>query len=150
MMRLSKKDREIVKQKFGGRCAYCGCDLPEKGWHADHVTPCMRKLEVVPKEERRNPLSFELRHNGEYTSPGANNIDNMWPACAPCNLFKSTFSVEMFREQIAEQVNRAAKSSVNYRTALRFGLIKETGVNVEFWFERFQSASGGVVVVEEE
>ncbi len=36
-MALTKKQREKLRMKFGGRCAYCGCELPEKGWHADHV-----------------------------------------------------------------------------------------------------------------
>ncbi|HHR4690493.1 TPA: HNH endonuclease, partial [Salmonella enterica] len=36
-MSLTKKQRAELRMKFGGRCAYCGCVLPEKGWHADHV-----------------------------------------------------------------------------------------------------------------
>lgn len=36
-MALTKKQREKLRMKFGGRCAYCGCELPEKGWHAGHV-----------------------------------------------------------------------------------------------------------------
>lgn len=36
-MSLTKKQRAELRMKFGGRCAYCGCELPEKGWHADHV-----------------------------------------------------------------------------------------------------------------
>lgn len=37
-MALTKKQRAILREKFGGKCAYCGCELPEKGWHADHVS----------------------------------------------------------------------------------------------------------------
>lgn len=29
-MALTKKQREKLRMKFGGRCAYCGCELPEK------------------------------------------------------------------------------------------------------------------------
>ena len=28
-MALTKKQREKLRMKFGGRCAYCGCELPE-------------------------------------------------------------------------------------------------------------------------
>lgn len=137
LMRISKKDRELIKAKFGGKCAYCGCDLPEKGWHADHVAPCLRRMEVVPVEDRKNRYAFELRHNGEFIRPEANRLDNMFPACAPCNLFKSSFSLELFRSEISKQAERAMKTSVNHRTAMRFGLIVETGIEVEFWFEKF-------------
>ncbi len=37
--KISKIQRAELRMKFGGRCAYCGCKLPEKGWHADHVEP---------------------------------------------------------------------------------------------------------------
>ncbi|EQZ24729.1 hypothetical protein G977_04718 [Escherichia coli UMEA 3585-1] len=36
-MALTKKQREKLRMKFGGRCAYCGCELTEKGWHAEVV-----------------------------------------------------------------------------------------------------------------
>ena len=35
-MKLNKKQREKLKQKYGGNCAYCGCELGNK-WHADHI-----------------------------------------------------------------------------------------------------------------
>jgi hypothetical protein len=41
-MALTKKQRAELRMKFGGRCAYCGCELPEKGWHADHVEAALR------------------------------------------------------------------------------------------------------------
>ena len=40
-MKLTKAQREQVRLKFGGKCAYCGCDLPER-WHADHIEPIGR------------------------------------------------------------------------------------------------------------
>ncbi|HCR5976064.1 TPA: HNH endonuclease, partial [Shigella flexneri] len=29
-MALTKKQRAELRMKFGGRCAYCGCELGEK------------------------------------------------------------------------------------------------------------------------
>ncbi len=39
-MALTKKQREKLRMKFGGRCAYCSCELPEKGWHATMFRRC--------------------------------------------------------------------------------------------------------------
>ncbi|MDI8841786.1 YjfK family protein, partial [Salmonella enterica subsp. enterica serovar Anatum] len=42
---------------------------------------------------------------------------------------------EMFREQVSLQVERGRKSSMNFRTAERFGLIEAVDKPVVFWFE---------------
>ena len=115
-MALNKKQREIVWQKSDGYCWYCGDTLPEKGWHADHFEPIYRQ-------------------GGELWKPENDVIENIVPACAPCNLFKSVFSVEEFRREIKLQVIRARKTSVNFRTAERFGMIKEDIKPVVFWYE---------------
>lgn len=39
---MNKSDRLKIFNKFGGRCAYCGCEL-QKGWHVDELMPCKRK-----------------------------------------------------------------------------------------------------------
>ncbi|MBY4887729.1 HNH endonuclease [Pantoea sp. DY-15] len=135
-MKLTTKQRSALRMKFGGRCAYCGCLLPEKGWHADHVEPVLRISEI--DEVARKKGLWKLRNTGDVTYASRENIENHYPACAPCNLFKATFSVEVFREQIAKQVERARASSVNFRTAERFGQIEVTQAPVIFWFERYR------------
>lgn len=42
-MRLKKAEREQVRLKYGGHCAYCGVVLGDR-WHADHLTPVVREL----------------------------------------------------------------------------------------------------------
>ncbi len=42
-MALTKKQRTELRMKFGGRCAYCGCELSDK-WHADHVEAVRRNI----------------------------------------------------------------------------------------------------------
>ncbi len=137
-MKLSKKQREELKKKFGGRCAYCGCELPEKGWHADHVEAVIRDFEMIsaPAWSRSSHVA---RQTGKVFRPENDTIENLFPACAPCNLFKATYSVEGFRKEISAQADRARAYSVNFRTAERFGLIQITSVPVVFWFERYQS-----------
>jgi len=132
---LTKKQREQLKNKYNGKCAYCGCDLPDKGWHADHIEPVMRVSEQDEEAAKRGV--WKLKATGEHLTEGRDVIENMNPACAPCNLFKMTYSIDMFRKQIEAQIERARKSSVNFRTAERFGLIEIIDKPVKFYFEEF-------------
>lgn len=137
MSKLTKKQRAELRQMFGGRCAYCGCELPETGWHADHAEPVMRVLEQDMQAKEKG--LFKLKDTGKVWHADRDCAENLYPACAPCNLFKATFSIEMFREQIAAQAERARLYSVNFRTAERFGQIQVTNAPVVFWFERYDA-----------
>lgn len=112
--------REVIKSKFGGKCAYCGCELGKK-WHVDHVKAVYRNR----------------GYDGGMWKPEHDCEDNKFPACVPCNLFKSVFSIEEFRNEISLQAERARKHSVNFRTAERFGLIEIKQKPVVFWFEQY-------------
>lgn len=79
-MYISKKDREIIRMKFGGKCAYSGTDL-EPDWQVDHVEPIVRNWWT-------NTVMFEKEHN----------IDNMFPAQKLINHYKHSFSIEGFRK----------------------------------------------------
>ncbi|EAZ1917424.1 HNH endonuclease [Salmonella enterica subsp. enterica serovar Newport] len=135
-MALTRKQRERLRMKFGGRCAYCGCVLPEKGWHADHVQAVLRKSERCMKAAEKG--IFRLKTTGEVFRPEADCPENIFPSCAPCNLLKTTYSLEMFRKQVSLQVERGCRSSVNFRTAERFGLISVVNKPVVFWFEQYE------------
>lgn len=138
-MKLSKVQREELRGMFGGRCAYCGCELPEKGWHADHVQAAFRKWEFG---ERRADGTRKIIYSGEHWKPENDVQENLFPACAPCNLFKSTFSLEDFRENIAAQADRARQYCVNFRTAERFGQVQVTASPIVFWFEQCVQKAG--------
>jgi 5-methylcytosine-specific restriction endonuclease McrA len=116
-MALSKKDRKKVYEKSNGFCWYCGCDISEMRWQADHVKPIYRNWDIKPK------------HAGEDT------LENLVPTCAKCNNHKHSFSVEDFRREISLQVERARKSSTNFRTAERYGMIEVIEKPIVFWFE---------------
>lgn len=121
-MKLSKKQREQLKQKFGGRCAYCGCELGAK-FHADHIEAVLRNIGKDYAMDR----------------PENDTIGNLFPSCAPCNLYKMSDSLEGFRKRIATQVEVTRRASRSYRTAEAFGLVSATGNPVMFWFERYQT-----------
>lgn len=80
---------------------------------------------------------FRLKSTGDVFRPEVDCPENLVPACAPCNLLKTTYSLETFRMQIALQVERGRRHSVNFRTAERFGLIQVMNKPVVFWFEQF-------------
>lgn len=116
-MASKKICRKTIKQKFGGLCAYCGCQLSDK-FHVDHVNAVFRDGKQMQRPENHKE-------------------DNLYPACIQCNLFKATFTIEEFRQEIASQVDRARRFSVNFRTAERFGMVTVNSYPIVFWFEKF-------------
>lgn len=114
--------RNTIHEKFDGRCAYCGKDITLKQMQVDHIVPLFR-----------NDTNEALERMGIIR--GTNTIDNLNPACARCNRYKSTMTIENFRKQISLQVERLEKRSWNYRMAKDFNLITETNNDVKFYFE---------------
>ncbi len=49
---IPKSVRKQVYAKYNGHCAYCGCEIPEKGFNVDHLH-CLRNYEYT--EELINP-----------------------------------------------------------------------------------------------
>lgn len=114
---MKKHHRQSIYSKFGGRCAYCGCELP-KNWHADHVEPIVRNKDT-----------------NDCQRPENENIDNYYPACPSCNIQKNSFTVEQFRDNIQNFVNSLNQYSTQYKFAKKYGLIEETQKKVRFFFE---------------
>ena len=144
-MALSKKQRQLVWAKSGGRCWYCGCELPERGWHADHLEPVIRNDWAIKlqqdqdaRDSKRFGIDIERKHGiPKAVRPENDKLDNMVPACAPCNLFKATYDVEFFRSEIEAQIERVRKASSGFRIAERMGIIEaKPQEKVVFWFER--------------
>ena len=110
------KLRKIVFDKYSGKCAYCGCDLKTR-FTIDHIQPKLRKMWYSKKE------------------PGSNKLENYNPCCQSCNSSKNTLTIEDWRTQIKHKIFMLNRDSSTYRLAKRFGLIKETGIDVTFYFE---------------
>lgn len=124
---MKKADREKIFYKYGGRCAYCGCELT-KGWHVDHIEPIVRDFKYN-KDKRK----FE--QTGTCRNPENDNIENNNPSCGSCNRQKRSLSLEAFRQSIAQFVNSLNLYHNQYKFAKRYGLVKETGIEVKFYFE---------------
>lgn len=79
--------RKNLFAKYGGRCAYCGHVLPQRGWHRDHIEPILR--------HRGKRWTFSGR-NG-CSNPAGHRADNIVAACAACNLDKGNMDLETWR-----------------------------------------------------
>jgi 5-methylcytosine-specific restriction endonuclease McrA len=108
------KDRLKIYIMFDGRCAYCG-DKLKSNFHIDHVNP---------------------KYKG-----GINSKENLYPACPRCNIRKSVFTIEQFRHEISEQVNRLRRNSNQFRLAESFNQIYVTNYPVVFWFEKYNEGN---------
>ena len=127
-MKLSRSQRAELKQKYGGKCAYCGCELGDK-WHADHIEPIVRKSEWVK--------GVGCVQTGEQYFPENDNIQNMNPACQPCNNNKSTYSLESWRKSLNAYRTTIFRDSTAARHLDRFGLLEIKQAPIVFYFERF-------------
>lgn len=78
-MYISKKDRGLIKMKFGGKCAYTGTDLKDD-WQVEHVKPLVRNWWT-------NTAMF----------PEAHKLENMVPVQKIVNHYKGSLDLETFR-----------------------------------------------------
>lgn len=113
---IPKKIREEVYNKCNGHCGYCGCELDIKDMQVDHIES-VYLAELKGKEVNDNK-------------------DNYMPSCRMCNYYKSTSTIEQFREKLTTMLMRNVRLPFDYRLALKYGLVKEDVKPVEFYFEK--------------
>ena len=126
-MKLSKQQREQVRLRYGGRCAYCGEVLGAR-WCADHREPVRREMRWVPE--------VGLRRTGRVQRPEHDHIGNLMPSCAPCNNYKHDHDLETFRRNLQGACGVLSRNQPTYRHAIRFGLVQETQAPIVFFFEK--------------
>ena len=124
-MKLSKIQRAALREKFGGRCAYCGGVLGDK-WHADHIEPLVR--------------NDWLKTPREPDYPERDTLENMNPACPPCNIDKHSLSLESWRQMIQRSNEVLQRDVSTFRRAVRYGLVALSAEPVVFYFERVEPA----------
>ena len=111
---IPKSVRKLVFEKYNGHCAYCGCEIPEKGFNVDHLY-CIR--------------NYEHRED-------VHNIENLMPACGSCNRYKATMDIEIFRQQLQKIPDRLKRDVCTYNIALRYGMVQENREPIKFYFEK--------------
>ncbi len=117
---MTNKERQLIFEKYNGKCAYCGCMLT-RGWHIDHLKPIRRK-----KYKR-----------GECRYPQRECSENYMPACASCNINKHAMKLEDFRQLVAGFMKHLNERNTQYKIAKRYGLVIEQEKPVIFHFEQY-------------
>lgn len=130
-MKLNRTQRERLKMKFGGKCAYCGHDLSDR-WQADHVKPVNREFRWVPQKFGASKAVA----TGKMANPENDREDNLVPACPACNNDKHSSTLEQWRRRLEELPGVCQRNHSAFRHAVRFGLITPTPGPVVFYFER--------------
>lgn len=82
----------------------------------------------------RNDSDEQLKKWGKVR--GTNDISNLMPSCQSCNHYKSTFSLEEYREQLMLLRERLNKQHKIYSTSKRYRLIEEKPNKIVFFFEK--------------
>ena len=122
---IPKSVRKQVYAKYNGHCAYCGCEIPEKGFNVDHLH-CLRNYEYTE----------------EFTGIDVHDISNLMPSCGSCNRYKSTMDLETFREELQKIPDRLKRDVCTYNIALRYGMVQENREPIKFYFEKVGEADG--------
>lgn len=129
--RNTKAQRDQLRQKFGGKCAYCGAGL-DKAMHADHLKPVTR---ITRDQYGRSLPASEHRMMGAQH----NTVENMMPACAPCNLHKGGYSLEGWRDILQRSASILRRDTSTFRAGERFGIISAKERPVIFHFEQVRA-----------
>lgn len=141
-MKMSKKQREILKYKYGGNCSYCGVELGSR-WQCDHFKPVIRTSRYVKDDDGRRKIDGKGKPVIEYIMENPENdvIDNMMPSCCKCNNDKSSSDIEQWRKIIKHRLytlNNNPKYA-SYQKAKRYGLVVEVDIPIVFWYEKHNS-----------
>ena len=118
-----KINRQEVYDKCNGHCAYCGNFISIKQMQVDHIIPLFRN----DTEEQVNKFG---------RNKGTNDINNLNPSCRRCNKWKSTFSLEDFRNVIQTSINRLQRDTPNFNLEKDYNLININDAKVIFYFEK--------------
>ena len=116
--KLTKAERQEVYDKCGGHCAYCGCEITIQQMQVDHV------------------IAMGFYDAYKTIGQDLDTLKNMLPACRSCNHYKSTLTLERFRESIQAWHNVLMRDSVTYKNAVRFGMVIPNPKTVVFYFEK--------------
>lgn len=121
-IRKRKELKDNLFDKYNGRCAYCGSKIHRDDYHIDHIVS-----KNSFKKDRHSFYALGIDFEG---------FDNLNPSCYQCNIYKSTYSIEEFREYIERQINRLRKRVPGILLAEKYGLITYNDVEVVFYFEK--------------
>jgi 5-methylcytosine-specific restriction endonuclease McrA len=66
---------------------------------------------------------------------GSHEVDNLNPSCSRCNKWKSTWTLDQFRDVVETSIDRLERDTPNFRLAKDFGLLTVEKKKIQFYFE---------------
>lgn len=131
---MTKKKREAIKQKYGGRCAYSGTVLDDD-WQIDHLIP---KRMIIQKYN---------------TIKNHDNIENLIPCQKIINHYKRSMSLHDFRTWYMKDLHKRLKKlpknpkvqkSIKHKeyllkVASYFGITEDKPFSGIFYFETIKN-----------
>ncbi|MBA3675604.1 MAG: hypothetical protein H0W75_11740 [Chitinophagaceae bacterium] len=131
------KQRQIIFDKYNGKCAYCGCNLI-KGWHTSPI----------------QPIEIKVGEDGSMIEEN-NTISNIVGACVNCAMSKTHIgmngrtehlTIENFKKAILQSFDMM-KETPYYKRAIKFGLITESDIPLRFHFEQKEGLYNNITKV---
>ena len=122
--RIPKRQREAVFNKYGGRCAYCGCELTLRTMQVDHI---------------KAVYTSSLENDGVETQDDS--IDNLNSSCRQCNFYKGTLDIEQFRKKIMTTLYETCQNTFQAKLAKKLGMLTVKQFD-KFYFERINEKNG--------
>ena len=122
--RIPKRQREAVFNKYGGRCAYCGCELTLRTMQVDHI---------------KAVYASSLDNNGVETQD--DNLVNLNPSCRQCRFYKGTLDIEQFRKKIMTTLYETCQNTFQAKLAKKLGMLTVKQFD-KFYFERINEKNG--------
>lgn len=122
--RIPKQQREAVFNKYGGRCAYCGCELTPRTMQVDHI---------------KAVYTSSLENDGVETQD--DNLENLNPSCRQCNFYKGTLDIEQFRKKIMTTLYETCQNTFQAKLAKKLGMLTVKQFD-KFYFERINEKNG--------
>ena len=110
--RIDKETRRKMWERENRRCGYCGMKIGFGEVTIDHKIP--------------------------LSKGGPDCADNMVCSCRGCNLFKGDKTIEEFRAAVQGANYKMLQEIAEYRSSLRFGLIREYRKKVVFYVETLE------------
>lgn len=102
---MTKKQREEVRLKFGGLCAYSGAPLKDD-WQVDHVTSKIKhKYDTYFNSNSVDEIKERLKE--------CDHVDNLFPALRIVNHYKRGHDLEGFRRYMLNFHKRFEKLPKN-------------------------------------
>lgn len=122
---LSKKTRRLVYEKYGGHCAYCGCEMEYGDMQVDHMETFGHAI------YKTSDKAVKMVEDGSI-----DDIRNLMPSCRQCNFYKGINNLEQFRDSIKYTLSCTCKQSFQVRLAMKYGILAYTEWDGKFYFEK--------------